>query len=88
MTYRAAAADHRFILDHVVDFAQVAATDRFADATADTVAAILTEAARLCDDVMAPLNRGGDQTPARLENGVVRSSPGFAEGYRAIADGG
>ena len=88
MTYRAAVADHRFILDHVVDFAQVAATDRFADATADTVAAILTEAARLCDDVMAPLNRGGDQTPARLENGVVRSSPGFAEGYRAIADGG
>jgi alkylation response protein AidB-like acyl-CoA dehydrogenase len=88
MTYRAPAAEHRFILDHVVDFARVAATPRFADATPDTVAAILTEAARMCDDVLAPLNRAGDQHPARLENGVVRSSPGFAEGYRAIAEGG
>jgi acyl-CoA dehydrogenase len=88
MTYRAPAADHQFILDHVVDFARVSETARFADATADTTAAILTEAARLCDDVIAPLNRNGDQTPARLENGVVRSSPGYAEGYRAIASGG
>ncbi|MFZ1468502.1 MAG: acyl-CoA dehydrogenase family protein [Paracoccaceae bacterium] len=88
MPYRAAATDHQFILDHVVDFGLVSATDRFGDATPDTVSAILTEAARLCDDVMAPLNRGGDQTPARLDNGVVRSPPGFADGYRAIAAGG
>ena len=88
MTYRAPAADHRFILDHVVDFAAVAGTARFVEATPDTATAILTEAARMCDDVLAPLNRNGDLTPARLENGVVRSSPGFADGYRAIADGG
>ena len=88
MTYRAPAADHRFILEHVVDFARVAGTERFAEATPDTAAAILSEAAKLCDDVLAPLNRTGDLHPARLENGVVRSSPGFAEGYRAIAAGG
>ncbi|TXH57080.1 MAG: acyl-CoA dehydrogenase [Burkholderiaceae bacterium] len=88
MPFRAPAADHRFILDHVVDFAAVAATDRFAEATPDTVAAILTEAAKMCDDVLAPLNRNGDRHPARLENGVVRASPGYAEGYHAIASGG
>jgi len=88
MTYRAPAADHRFILEHVVDFARVAGTERFAEATPDTAAAILSEAAKLCDDVLAPLNRAGDLHPARLENGVVRSSPGFADGYRAIAAGG
>ncbi len=88
MTYRAPAAEHRFILDHVVDFARVAQTARHAEATPDTVSAILTEAARLCDDVLAPLNRAGDQHPARLENGAVRSSPGFDGGYRAIAEGG
>lgn len=88
MTYRAPAADHQFILEHVVDFAGVTGTERFADATAETASAILTEAARLCDDVVAPLNRNGDLTPARLENGIVRSSPGFAEGYRKIAEGG
>ena len=88
MTYRAPADDHRFILDHVVDFTRVAGTGRFADATPDTAAAILTEAAKLCDDVVAPLNRAGDLTPARLENGVLRSSTGFADGYHAIATGG
>ncbi|MFN3576050.1 MAG: acyl-CoA dehydrogenase [Tabrizicola sp.] len=88
MTYRAPVRDIRFILDHVVGFAEVAATPRFHGATPDLTEAILTEAGRLCSDVLAPLNRSGDLVPARLENGVVVSSPGFAEGYRAIADGG
>ena len=86
MPYRAPLADFRFLLD-VVGFAQVAATDRFAEASPDTVEAILAEAGKLCEG-LAPLNRAGDKHPARLENGVVRTSPGFAEGYRAIADGG
>ncbi len=38
--------------------------------------------------MLAPLQRNGDLTPARLENGVVRTSPGFTEGYKAIAEGG
>ncbi len=88
MPYRSPAAELRFHLDHVTGFARLARTDRFAEATADTVDAVLSEAARLCDDVIAPLNRSGDLYPARLENGVVRTSPGFAEGYRAIAEGG
>ena len=88
MTYRAPIADFRFLLAHVLDFAQVAATSRFADATTETVDAILTEAARLSETTLAPLNRAGDKHPARLENGVVRTSPGFAEGFRAVADGG
>ncbi|MBN2631401.1 MAG: acyl-CoA dehydrogenase [Rhodobacteraceae bacterium] len=88
MPYRAPLTDFRFLLDHVAGFAQVAGTDRFADATPDTVEAILTEAGKLAETVIAPLNRAGDKMPARLENGVVRTSPGFAEGYRAIASGG
>lgn len=88
MTTRAPALDQRFILDHIVGFDEVTATERFNDASADTVSAILTEAARLCDDVIAPLNRGSDLQGAKLENGVVRSSPGFDKGYQAIAEGG
>ena len=61
---------------------------RFADASPETVTAILAEAGKLCETTLAPLNRAGDKMPARLENGVVRTSPGFAEGYRAIAEGG
>ena len=88
MAYRAPVADIAFILDKVVPLAPVAATGRFAEATPETVAAILAEAGRLTSEVLAPLNRAGDLAPARLENGAVRSAPGFAEGFRAIAEGG
>lgn len=88
MPFHAPAAEHEFILNKVVDFQTVSATERFAEATPDTVTAILTEAGRMCDDVLAPLNWNSDRHPARLENGVVRSSPGFADAYRAIAEGG
>ena len=88
MPYRAPLSEFRFLFDHVVGLDQVAATDLFVDATPDTVDAILSEAGRLAENVLAPLQRNGDKHPARLENGVVRTSPGFADGYRAIVDGG
>ena len=88
MPYRAPLTDLRFVLDHVAGFAEVARTDRFAEASPETVTAILTEAARMCEDTLAPLNRVGDTHPTRLDNGVVRTPPGFAEGYRAITAGG
>ncbi|MGB1234758.1 MAG: acyl-CoA dehydrogenase [Planktomarina sp.] len=88
MPYRSAVSEFEFIYDKVVPLAPVAATERFAEATPDMVSAILTEGAKLCDTVMAPLQRAGDLHPAALENGVVRTSPGFAEGLHAIAEGG
>ena len=88
MTYRAPVSDFQFLLDQVVGYDQVAGTDRFAEADADVAAAILTEAGKLCDEVMAPLQRNGDLNPAHLENGVVRTSPGFGDGFAAIAEGG
>jgi alkylation response protein AidB-like acyl-CoA dehydrogenase len=88
MTYTAPVSEFKFLLDHVVGFARVAGTELFSDATPDTVDAILTEAGRICDDVLAPLQRVGDQHPARLENGIVRTPPGFADAYRELASGG
>ena len=88
MTYRAPVSEMRFLLDHVLDADRLAATERFAEATPETVEAILGEAAKLAEDVLAPLRRAGDLEPARLENGVVRTTPGFAEAYRALAEGG
>ncbi|KJZ18036.1 acyl-CoA dehydrogenase [Loktanella sp. S4079] len=88
MPYRAPVNDFRFLMDHVVGFGEVTKTETFAESTPEMADAILTEAAKLCEEVIAPLNRAGDLHPAKLENGVVRTSPGFADGYRAIADGG
>ena len=88
MPYRAPLKEYRFLLDHVVDYAQIADTDRFCEASSDVVEAVLSEAGRLCEEVLDPLQRNGDTDPARLENGIVRTSKGFAEGYQAIANGG
>lgn len=88
MPYRAPVSDFRFLMDHIVGFDEVAATETFAEATPDMTQAILTEAAKMSEEVIAPLNRAGDQHPAFLENGIVRTSPGFADGYSAIAEGG
>jgi alkylation response protein AidB-like acyl-CoA dehydrogenase len=88
MTYRAPVAEMRFLLAHVLDAGQLAETERFAEAMPETVDAILGEAAKLAEDVLAPLRRVGDLQGARLENGVVRATPGFAEAYRTLAEGG
>ncbi len=88
MPYRAPVADFRFLMDHVVGFKSVADTDRFAEATPDLTNAILSEAGKLSDEIMAPLQRNGDLHPAVLENGVVRTSPGFGDAFHAIAEGG
>ena len=88
MPYRAPVPDYKFLFDHVVDLAQVSATEKFAEATDDVTEAILTEAGRMCEEVMHPVQRDGDLTPAVLENGVVRTSPGYADAYRQIAEGG
>lgn len=88
MPYRAPVTDLRFLMEHVVGMDRVAATDLFAEATDDVVNAILNEGAKLCEEIVAPLNRKGDAQPAYLENGVVRCTPGFGDAYAAIAEGG
>ena len=86
MTYRAPVRDLAFSLRHAAGFGRLA--DAFPEADADTVAAVLEAAGAFAADVLAPLNRGGDQVGAKLENGVVRCAPGFADAYRQFAQGG
>ena len=87
MAYRAPVDDIAFILESVVPLAPVAATERFAEATPDTVSAILTEAGRMASEVLAPLNRQGDLVPARLENGLrVMVPPFITTGEKIVVD--
>ncbi|WP_102109197.1 acyl-CoA dehydrogenase [Oceaniglobus roseus] len=88
MPYRAPTREFSFLFDHVVGLEQVTATNLFAEATPDVTEAILSEAGKMCEDILSPLQRRGDTQGSRLENGVVRTPDGFAEGYRAIAEGG
>ena len=86
MSYKAPVRDLQFSLREAADFGRLEAV--FPAADTDTVGAVLEAAGSFAADVLAPLNRAGDTHGARLENGVVRSAPGFADAYRAFAAGG
>jgi len=88
MSFRAPVKDYEYIMRHIVGYGKVSATARFEEAGEELTSAILTEAGRLCEEVLSPLQRNGDLDPARLEDGVVHTSKGFAEGYKAIREGG
>ncbi|MEO1293335.1 MAG: acyl-CoA dehydrogenase C-terminal domain-containing protein [Pseudomonadota bacterium] len=61
--------------------------DGYADLTPDATDAILSEAGRLAAEVIAPTNAAGD-AGCVLENGVVRTPPGFCEAFDALREGG
>lgn len=88
MSYRAQVEDIRFIFENVAPVEQLRATERFAEVSADLSDAVLDGMGKLCEEVIYPTARDGDLTPAKLENGVVRTSPGFKEAFEAIAEGG
>ncbi len=87
MPYRAPLDEIKFVLG-MLGADRLAQSDLFAEAGPETIDAILAEAAKLAENVMEPVQRSGDLHPARLENGVVRTSLGFAEAFKAIAAGG
>ena len=88
MTYTAPLADMRFALREVAGLSGVAALPGYEHATDDTIDAVLEEAGKLAGNGLAPLNREGDKVGARLENGVVRTAPGFAGIYKEFVEGG
>jgi len=86
MTYSPPLRDLAFSLEHVAGAS--ALKPLFSGYDADTEAAVLDAAGRLARDVLAPINRIGDEQGARCENGRVFAAPGFADSYRQFADGG
>ena len=86
--YVAPLKDISFTLDHVLNAGRLADYPRYAEATPETINAVLSEAGKLAQEVMAPLNRASDLEGARLENGVVRTTPGFKHAYEQMAAGG
>jgi alkylation response protein AidB-like acyl-CoA dehydrogenase len=80
--YHAPLKDIRFTLAHIADLPGLPGVDM------EMLDQALAEAGKLAAEVLAPLNRVGDQNPATVENGVVRTPPGFREAYAAYRDGG
>ncbi|MCC0805343.1 acyl-CoA dehydrogenase [Methylobacterium sp. W2] len=88
MTYRTPVADISFALRHVAGLDAAIASGAHGDLTMEDADAILQEAGRVADAVIAPLNPVGDRHGARLADGAVTTSPGWREAYRTWIEGG
>ena len=86
--YKAPLDDIRFLLHDVHDVAQLAALPGFEEATPDMIDAVLIEGAKICEEVLFPINQSGDTEGVTYENGQVRTPRGFKEAYAQYAAGG
>src|SRR5436190_55522 len=75
-------------MNEVLDVGSLAKLPGYEDATPDTIQAIVEEAAKLCENVLFPLNRTGDEEGCHYENGVVRTPKGFKQAYDQFREGG
>ena len=86
--YQAPLDELRFVLNELADLDGISKLPGYEEATPDLIDAILEEAGKLASEVMAPLNKSGDEEGCVLENGVVRTPKGFPEAYARFIEGG
>jgi alkylation response protein AidB-like acyl-CoA dehydrogenase len=87
--YRAPIQDMQFVL-HEVQGAETlfASMEGTAEVSRDLMDAVLESAAKVAQEILAPINRAGDEEGCRLEGGKVHTPAGFKEAYKAFAEGG
>jgi alkylation response protein AidB-like acyl-CoA dehydrogenase len=87
--YRAPVDDVAFLLDDVFQVGRYDNLPGFSDASPDVRAAVLGEAAKFCEETLAPLNRVGDvEGCIRHDDGSVTTPQGFKQAFKQYTDGG
>ena len=86
--YKAPLRDMRFVLFELMGGDDLASLPGYEEFTRDLIDPVLEEAAKVCEQVLHPLNRTGDEEGCHYENGTVRTPKGFKEAYDTFRDGG
>ncbi|MDP2442623.1 acyl-CoA dehydrogenase [Rhodoferax sp.] len=88
MSYIAPVKDMLFNIEHLAGIDQIAQLPGMEDAGLETAQAVLEEAAKFCEGVLAPLNWEGDKNPSTWKDGVVTAAPGFKEAFKQYTEAG
>ena len=80
--------DMRFVLNHVVGLQHLPEHEDLGVLDIDMVDSVLEPAAKLASEVLAPINKSGDEQGAVLNNNIVKTADGFKEAYAQYRDGG
>ena len=87
-TYNAPVEDMLFLYEKLRDNKNYNEIDKYKEVTTDLVKNILDEAAKINQNLILPLAKAGDENPTVLENGVVRTPPGYKEAYKKFIEDG
>ena len=87
-TYNAPIEDMMFLFDKLRNNKNYNDLEKYKEVNSELVKDILEEAAKINQNLILPLAKSGDENPTVLENGVVRTPPGYKEAYsKYIKDG-
>ena len=87
-SYTAPVEDMMFLFEKLRDNKNYNELEKYKEVSVDLVKDILEEAAKINQNIILPLAKVGDENPAVLENGLVRTPPGYKEAYQKyIQDG-
>jgi len=87
-TYTAPIEDMMFLFEKLRNNKNYNELEKYKEVTPDLVKNILEEAAKINQNIILPLAKAGDENPTILENGVVRTPPGYKEAYNKFIEDG
>jgi len=86
--YTAPVEDMMFLFEKLRNNKNYNEIEKYKEVNSELVKDILVEAAKINENLILPLAKSGDENPTVLENGVVRTPPGYKEAYsKYIEDG-
>ncbi len=86
--YNAPIEDMMFLFDKLRNNKNYNEIEKYKEVNSELVKNILDEAAKINQNIILPLAKSGDENPTILENGVVRTPPGYKEAYTKFIEDG
>ena len=86
--YIAPIEDMMFLFEKMRDNSHYNELEKYKEVTPDLAKDILEQASKITENLILPLAKAGDENPAKLENGVVITPPGYKEVYKKFIEDG